>query len=98
MAKRVEARVAVVGYGYWGSKHVRVLSTMPDVDVVVVDEHPERLEEAVAYYPSVERTATSLADVLDDVDAVLVATPPAGHAEIALQAINGIRPPIGGRR
>jgi predicted dehydrogenase len=88
VAKRVDIRVAVVGYGYWGSKHVRVLSTMPDVDVVVVDEHVERLEEAVAYYPSVERTATSLVDVLDDVDAVLVATPPAAHAEIALQAIN----------
>lgn len=81
-------RVAVVGYGYWGSKHVRVLSTMPDVSVVVVDEHVGRLEEAVAYYPSVQETATDLADVLDRVDAVLVATPPAAHAPVALQAIN----------
>ncbi len=88
VAKRVDTRVAVVGYGYWGSKHVRVLSTMPDVGVVVVDEHVGRLEEAVAYYPSVAGTATALEDVLDGVDAVLVATPPAAHAEIALQAIN----------
>jgi predicted dehydrogenase len=88
VAKRVDTRVAVVGYGYWGSKHVRVLSTMPDVDVVVVDEHVGRLDEAEAYYPSVAGTATSLEDVLDDVDAVLVATPPAAHAEVALQAIN----------
>ncbi|MGH3587739.1 MAG: Gfo/Idh/MocA family protein [Pseudonocardia sp.] len=80
--------MAVVGYGYWGSKHVRVLSTMPDVAVVVVDEHVVRLEEAVAHYPSVEGTATDLSEVLDEVDAVLVATPPAAHAAVALQAIN----------
>jgi predicted dehydrogenase len=61
---------------------------MPDVAVVVVDEHVGRLEEAVAYYPSVQETATDLADVLDHVDAVLVATPPAAHAAVALQAIN----------
>lgn len=88
MAKEVDTRVAVVGYGYWGSKHVRVLSTMPDVGVVVVDEDIARLEEAVAHYPSVEETATDLADVLDRVDAVLVATPPGSHAAVALQAIN----------
>jgi predicted dehydrogenase len=61
---------------------------MPDVDVVVVDEHAGRLAEAVAYYPSVVETATDLADVLDRVDAVLVATPPAAHAAVAMQAIN----------
>ena len=41
VVKQVRTHVAVVGYGYWGSKHVRVLSTMPDVAVAVVDEHVE---------------------------------------------------------
>jgi predicted dehydrogenase len=88
VVKQVETRVAVVGYGYWGSKHVRVLSAMPDVGVVVVDGDPERLEEAAAHHPSVEATATDLDDVLDRVDAVLVATPPAAHTPIAIQAID----------
>src|SRR5690348_14635056 len=43
--KRV-LEVAVVGYGNWGSKHVRVFSGMPDVRVTVVDSDPLRLAEA----------------------------------------------------
>lgn len=79
--------VAVVGYGYWGSKHVRVLSTMPDVAVTVVDSDERRVAEAIAYYPSVHTTATSVEDVLDRVDAVLVATPPGSHYAVAVQAL-----------
>ena len=79
-------RVAVVGYGYWGSKHVRVLSSAPGVDVTIVDGHPSRLDEASAHYPSA-RVASRLHEVLDDVDAVVVATPPSSHAVIAQQAL-----------
>ena len=86
MTERV--RVAVVGYGYWGSKHVRVLSTMPDVAVTVVDSDVRRLEEAAAHYPSVETTATDIDEVLDRVDAVLVATPPVEHVDTTLRALH----------
>jgi len=79
--------VAVVGYGYWGSKHVRVLSTMPDVAVSVVDVEVARLQDARAYYPSVETTGTDLDAVLERVDAVVVATPPASHARVGLRAL-----------
>src|SRR3712207_6590159 len=58
-------RIAVVGYGYWGSKHVRVLSSAPGVDVTIVDGETSRLAEAVAHYPSA-RVAAQLDDVLDD--------------------------------
>ena len=85
MTERVH--VAVVGYGYWGSKHVRVLSAMPDVAVTVVDRDPGRIEEAAALYPSVTTTATDLDEVLDRVDAVLVATPPASHHPVASKAL-----------
>jgi len=80
--------VAVVGYGYWGSKHVRVLSTMPDVAVTVVDRDRGRLEEAAAHYPSVQTTARDVEKVLDRVDAVLVATPPASHHTIGMTALH----------
>ncbi|MER5387532.1 Gfo/Idh/MocA family oxidoreductase [Saccharopolyspora sp. NPDC002686] len=79
--------VAVVGYGYWGSKHVRVLSTLPDVNVVVVDADPVRRAEAQRNFPSVT-AASDLAAVSDLVDAVVVATPPTTHAEIAMQALD----------
>ncbi|MGY1624205.1 Gfo/Idh/MocA family protein [Geodermatophilus sp. SYSU D00965] len=80
-------RVAVVGYGYWGSKHVRVLSSTPGVDVTIVDGQPARLAEAAMHYPSAH-LATHLADVLDHVDAVVIATPPRTHAPIAQQALD----------
>ncbi|MBN1091274.1 Gfo/Idh/MocA family oxidoreductase [Blastococcus sp. TML/M2B] len=79
-------RIAVVGYGYWGSKHVRVLSSTPGVDVVIVDGGPARLAEAAAHYPTAKRAA-SLDEVLDTVDAVVIATPPATHAALALRAL-----------
>ena len=85
MSDRVH--VAVVGYGYWGSKHVRVLSTMPDVAVSVIDSDERRLDEAAAYYPSIETTARDLDEIIDRVDAVLVATPPVEHVDVTLRSL-----------
>lgn len=79
-------RVAVVGYGYWGSKHMRVLSSMPGVQVTIVEQDLERLAEARRSYPAAE-SATCLDDVLQRVDAVVVATPPSTHAAVGLQAL-----------
>jgi predicted dehydrogenase len=91
MAARPEGKgIAVVGYGYWGSKHVRVLSSIPEVAVTVVDAHPERLTEAAAHYPAA-RLSNHLDDVLPDVDAVVVATPPASHAPVARRALEAGR-------
>ena len=84
---RTPTRVGVVGYGYWGSKHVRVLNSLPGVEVTVIDKDEQRLREAMSSFPSV-RIATDLGDELDSQDAVVVATPPGAHASIALQALN----------
>ncbi len=85
--RRRADRVAVVGYGYWGSKHVRVLSSTPGVAVTVVDANSDRLDEAAAYYPEAG-LARGLDDVQDEVDAVVIATPPGTHAELAYQALD----------
>lgn len=85
--------VAVVGYGYWGSKHVRVLSSLPDVSVTVVDGNEDRLAEAAHHYPAA-RLAGSLDAVVEDVDAVVVATPPAAHTLVALEALEAGRPTL----
>lgn len=79
-------RVGVVGYGYWGSKHVRVLAGLPGVEVTVIDNDDLRVHEAKRIFPWV-RTASDLNDVLDELDAVVVATPPASHGAVALAAL-----------
>jgi predicted dehydrogenase len=80
-------RVAVVGCGYWGSKHVRVLHSTEGVDqVVLVDAQQTRLQSLMRSYPNAPSFA-SLEQALPHVDAVVVATPPTSHVPIALQAI-----------
>jgi predicted dehydrogenase len=79
--------VAVVGCGYWGSKHVRVLSATEGVDeVALVDARADRLAALARSYRAAPRFAT-LAAALSDVDAVVVATPPTSHVPVALEAI-----------
>jgi len=77
---------AIVGYGYWGSKHVRVLSGIPDLNVIVVDSCADRRREAARAFPSVT-TASALSEVAAEVDAVVVATPPSTHFSLAMQSL-----------
>ncbi len=80
-------RVGVVGCGYWGSKHVRVLSMNPRVEqVVVIDPRSERRQDLLRAFPAAASAGT-LAEALPKVDAVIIATPPSSHAELALRAV-----------
>lgn len=80
-------RVGVVGCGYWGSKHVRVLSNHPDVSsVVIIDGRSEIRASVGADFPGAVQRAT-LTDALDDIDAIVVATPPETHFDVTAEAI-----------
>jgi predicted dehydrogenase len=80
-------RVGVVGCGYWGSKHVRVLRQLPEVaEVVVIDPRPEVLKADPAVALGVNGF-DSLDAALPFVDAVVIATPPTTHLPLALRAI-----------
>ena len=79
-------RVAVVGYGYWGSKHVRVLDGIPGVEVVVVDGESDRRRESARAFPHLHAVA-DFGDVADTVDAVVIATPPSSHHRLGRQAL-----------
>jgi predicted dehydrogenase len=83
-----EIRVGVVGVGYWGSKHMRVLrSTTGVASVVGIDERYSGVgngrqpdSDGVAY--------ANLSDALPAIDAVVIATPPSSHAALGLEAIS----------
>ncbi|GAA0808016.1 Gfo/Idh/MocA family protein [Spirilliplanes yamanashiensis] len=80
-------RVGVVGCGYWGSKHLRVLQQTAGVgEVVAIDPRPERRAELATAANGVSAYAR-LRDALGHVDAVVIATPPRHHVGLAHQAL-----------
>jgi predicted dehydrogenase len=82
-------RVGVVGIGYWGSKHVRILNSLDRVaSVAVIDPRQDRLDAITRAFPSV-LAFSSLDAALPQIDAVVVATPPTTHVPIALAALGG---------
>jgi predicted dehydrogenase len=84
-------RVGVVGCGYWGAKHVRVLHELPDVErVVLVDQDEASLGSLRRVFPGVE-VHRQLETALDHIDALVVATPPVTHFDVAMAAIEAGR-------
>jgi predicted dehydrogenase len=79
-------RVGVVGFGYWGSKHARVLNSTPDVDLTIIDSSPARLVQARSAFPGAQ-LACRLSEALPFVDAVVIATPPRTHAKLAIESV-----------
>jgi predicted dehydrogenase len=87
-SERTGLRIAVVGIGNSGSRHVRVLRSATGVAAIAgVDQRfsktgnaGQEIDHGVTAYSCIE-------DALPNVDAVIIATPPASHAPLALQAI-----------
>jgi predicted dehydrogenase len=87
MTKAVGLRVGVVGCGYWGSKHIRVLHSLESVDAIaVIDPNPERAIQLARNFPALEGYS-DLDEALPHVDAVIIATPPSTHKPLAMKAI-----------
>jgi predicted dehydrogenase len=81
-------RVGVVGVGYWGSRHVRVLRSTTGVSAVVaVDQRFAGLDDGRQLTEHGVTAYAGLDDALPHVDALIIATPPASHAPLGLQAI-----------
>ncbi|GIF01418.1 oxidoreductase [Paractinoplanes rishiriensis] len=77
----------MIGVGYWGAKQLRVMRGTPGVSsVVAVDARIEHLPD-LAHLVAEGRGFTSLQAALPHVDAFVIATPPATHAHLGLQAI-----------
>jgi len=79
-------RVGVAGCGYWGTKLLRNLAMVGGCRITAVaDPRPDRLRVATSGHPGV----TGLGNAIDmmmlpDLDAVVIATPPATHYELGL--------------
>jgi len=75
-------RVGVIGVGYLGKHHARILSAMPGVELVgVVDTHLGRAEEIAS--ASRTRAMLDARELTGKVDAVTIAVPTETHLEIA---------------
>jgi len=82
-------RIAVLGYGYWGPNLARNLADNPAYRLAAIaDSSPDRLALAARRYPGID-VVTEAAQVLarGDIDAVAIATPPATHYPLALEAL-----------
>ena len=79
--------VGVVGCGYWGSKHARVLHSLEGVDrVAAIDSSSEGIAVLQRAFPAVDGYP-NLESALDYVDAVVIATPPTSHCGLAIEAM-----------
>jgi predicted dehydrogenase len=82
-------RVALVGLGYWGPHFARISVEHAGAELLwCCDRSEEALELPRRRYPHV-RLTTEFQDVLEDdsVDALIIATPTATHAALAVTAL-----------
>ncbi len=81
--------IGVIGCGYWGPNHVRVLSQLKECQVVgLADSKPERLASLAERFPQV-RGYLDYRELLKEpgLDAVVIATPTKAHAVVVEDAL-----------
>jgi predicted dehydrogenase len=79
----------VIGCGYWGPNLIRNFNQLRDSEVAVcADQEPKRLAHMQSLYHHIDVT-TDHREVLGrkDVDAVVIATPPATHHRLGMEAL-----------
>jgi predicted dehydrogenase len=84
-------RIGVAGLGHLGSLHAKMLSSAEGATLeAVYDVNPETAQRVAGEYGT--QAATDLADLLDSVDALSIATPTSTHFDIAAEAIRRGKP------
>lgn len=83
-----DIRIGVIGCGYWGPNLVRNFVELPKADLVVVsDLRNERLRFIQHTYPQVQ-VVNDYHELFNiNLDAIIIATPPVTHFEIAKEVI-----------
>lgn len=78
-------KIALVGFGYWGPNLCRNFSKYADLEYII-DEDESKKSLIKEKYPSA-KYRKNLNKVVDKVDAVVIATPPHTHFDLAMQAL-----------
>jgi 2-hydroxy-4-carboxymuconate semialdehyde hemiacetal dehydrogenase len=90
MPVKPSLKLAVVGVGAFGRRHLDGLKLIDGVEVIAVVDANADLARATATHYGIARVATELADVLatPDIDAVILCSPTQVHARQALQCLD----------
>lgn len=76
--------IAVIGCGFWGSKHVRVVHQEPTLRVALaVDRREERRRYIESQYPGAPVASDIEAVIESDAEGVIIASPISTHYELA---------------
>ena len=85
-------RLGVIGAGAWGRNHVRTAASTPDGELTAVLDTDAAVRGRVArQFPGVW-VGTELPELLERVDGVVIASPAATHAPLALTVIEAGKP------
>jgi len=83
-----QIKVGVIGCGYWGPNLIRNFVEIPSSDVVIVaDLRDERLSHIKACYQQIAVTKNYKDLFAQDLDAVVIATPPSTHYQFAKECL-----------
>ena len=85
----VKVNVAVIGLGTWGREILKTLGSLPQAQVTIIcDTYAAAMRKCASDAPGAKQVADYKA-VLEDksVQAVFIATPPAQHRDIAVEAL-----------
>src|SRR5712692_10567189 len=86
MARQRKARIAVVGAGWWSTyTHIPGLQANPDAELVAICDLDERKLRAAADRYRIEKTYTSVSELLDreKLDGVVIGVHHAAHYDVA---------------
>jgi predicted dehydrogenase len=77
-------KIGVIGCGYWGPNLIRNFVEIPASEVVIVaDLREERLAHIKSTYPNIKVTKEYQDLFTEDIQAVIIATPPSTHYPLA---------------
>lgn len=80
-------RVGVIGVGYLGKHHARILSEIEGAELIAVVDIVRKKADSYAEKYSC-KASYNYKDILNEVDALSIVTPTSTHYEIALDCIN----------
>ncbi|MFQ5977119.1 MAG: Gfo/Idh/MocA family protein [Candidatus Heimdallarchaeota archaeon] len=81
--------VGVVGAGYWGKNHLRILNEIPEANLSLIVEKDDSLAKKYSKLYKVETSQDHRGALIrDDIDAFIICTPNSTHYEIARYALD----------